>query len=257
MSSRITINKLLKASSNVGDNKNYIYLKIKWEDEQFSLKILDSESGKCYQGVVTTDTMKEIASDLDIPYNDYYEELRSALTTFLALPGFYYKLEPDMEVFNVGKSQPESIPILYLDVNIKEIRSSNELLDSAIELLQQQDKTLIERVHKAHKFDENSRELLEDYRLCVEEKNELERKLLKKVSVLLNSKKERIAELEKRLRKKEEVQDNQDEDSEENDEGPQTSKKRRLVVRDSESDDDDDDDDQYMADTQPLTIPPE
>lgn len=255
MSSTITINKLLNsAANNTVDSKNYIYLKIKWEDEQFSVKILDSENGKSYQGTVTATAMKEIASNLDISYNEYYEEMRSALTTYLALPGFYYKLEPDMEVLNVWKSQPEAIPILFLDINIKEVRrSSYEILDSAIELLQQQDKSLNEKVEKAHKFDEHSRELLEDYRLCVEEKNELEKKLLKKVAVLLNAKKERIAELEERLRKYEEVEDGPDDnDSEENEDAPQTNKRRRLVVRDSESDEDD----EFMADTQPLTIPP-
>ncbi|KAI8121398.1 hypothetical protein FF38_05911 [Lucilia cuprina] len=247
--SSVTINKLLKTSQNSGDNKNYIYLQIKWGDEENNVKILDSESGKSYQGIVTVTAMKEIASNLDMSYNDYYEEMRSALTTYLALPGFYYKLEPEMQVLNIWKSQPESIPILYLDIDIKEIRTSNDILDSAIELLQQQDKSLTDRVQKAHKFDENSRKLLEDYRLCVEEKNELERKLLKKVAVLLNAKKERIAHLEERLKKYEEVEDN--DDSEENEEGPQSTKKRRLVVRDSESDDDD----EYMADTQPLTLP--
>lgn len=256
MSSTITINKLLNsAANNTVDCKNYIYLKIKWEDEQFSVKILDSENGKSYHGTVTATAMKEIASNLDISYNEYYEEMRSALTTYLALPGFYYKLEPEMEVLNVWKSQPEAIPILFLDINIKEVRrSSYEILDSAIELLQQQDKSLNEKVEKAHKFDEHSRELLEDYRLCVEEKNELEKKLLKKVAVLLNAKKERIAELEERLRKYEEVEDGPDDnDSEENEDAPQTNKRRRLVVRDSESDEDDD---EFMADTQPLTIPP-
>ncbi|XP_037811738.1 uncharacterized protein LOC119603688 [Lucilia sericata] len=246
--SSVTINKLLKTSHNAGDNKNYIYLQIKWGDEENNFKIQDSESGKSYQGIVTVTAMKEIASNLDMSYNDYYDEMRSALTTYLALPGFYYKLEPEMQVLNIWKSQPESIPILFLDIDIKEIRASYEILDSAIELLQQQDKSLTDRVQKAHKFDEHSRELLEDYRLCVEEKNELERKLLKKVAVLLNAKKERIAQLEERLKKYEEVEDN--DDSEENEEGPQSSKRRRLVVRDSDSDDE-----EYMADTQPLTLP--
>ncbi|XP_065362590.1 uncharacterized protein LOC135956043 [Calliphora vicina] len=253
MSHTIIINKLLKRSDNDDDKKSYLYLQLKWNDEQICVKLLDSESGKSYQGAVTTTAMKENATDLDISYNDYYEEIRSALSTYIALPGFYYKLEPEMKVLKVWKSQPESIPILYLDIDIKEVRSSNELLDSAIELLQQQDKSLEDRVQKAHKFDENSRELLEEYRLCVEEKNELERKLLKKVAVLLNAKKERIAQLEERLKKYEEIEDNQDNDSEENEDGPQTSKKRRLVVRDSESDDDD----EYMSATQPLTIPNE
>lgn len=257
MTSIITINKLLKrAANNSVDSKNYIYLKIKWEDEQISVRILDMETGKFYQGTVTTTYMKEIASSLDMSYNDYYEEMRSALTTYLALPGFYYKLEPDMEELNVWKSQPETVPILFLDIKIKEVKSNYEILDSAIELLQQQDKSLNDKVVKAHKFDEHSRELLEEYRLCVEEKNEMESKLLKKVAVLLNAKKERIQELEERLRKYEEVEvgpDDDDGDSEENENGPQTNKRRRLVVRDSESDDDDD---TFMADTQPLTIPP-
>lgn len=250
--STVTINKLLKTSHDTADNKNYIYLQIKWEEDKFYVKILDSESSKSYQGVVTDTAMKEIASNLDMSYNDYYEELRLALSTYLSLTGFYYKLEPDMEVLNVWKSQPESIPILFLDIVIKEVRSTNEILDSSIELLQKQDKSLTDRVKKAHKFDEHSRELLEDYRLCVEEKNELERKLLKKVAVLLNSKKERIAQLEERLRKYEELENNPDDDDfEVNDDEPQSGKKRRLVVMDSESEDDD----KYMADTQPLTEP--
>lgn len=249
--SSVTINKLLKTSYNGNDSKNYIYLQIKWIDDQFEIKMLDSESSKSYEGVVPVSSLKEIASNLDMPFNNYYEEMRSALSTYLTLPGFYYKLEPEMNVFNVWKSQPESIPILFLDIDIKEVKNKHELLDSAVEILQQQNKSLTDKVHKAHKFDEHSRELLEDYRLCVEEKNVLERKLLKKVAAVLNAKKERIAQLEERLRKYEEVEGDNEEntDSEENDDGPKTSKRKKLVVPDSESDNDD-----YLADTQPLAF---
>lgn len=253
--SSISINKLLKTSSNAGDKKLYLYIKTIWDDEKITVKILDGETGKCYQGILTTTAIEEKASDLDMPYNDYYEQIRSALTTYIALPGFYYKLEEDMEVVNVWKSQPEltpAIPILFLDIDIKETQTSYEVLDSAVDLLNEKEEKLSERVEKAHKFDKHSRELLEEYRLCVEEKKELERKIFKKVSVLLNSKKEKIMKLENRLRKYEEVEENEEKsDADENEDVPHTSKKRRLMVVDSDSDSD------YAADTQPLDIPNE
>lgn len=251
--STISINKLLKTSDNAGDKKNYLYLKTIWDDEKIIIKILDSESGKCYKGTLTTTAIEEKASDLGMSCNDYWEQIRLVLTTHMAVPGFYYKLEEDLEVVNIWKSQPDltpDIPILFLDIDIKEIGNSTEILDSAVDLLHEKEEKLSERVEKAHKFDKHSRELLEDYRLCVEEKKELERKIFKKVSVLLNSKKEKILELENRLRKHEEVEINDDKsDADENETGPQTSKKRKLMVMDSESDSD------YAAETQPLDLP--
>lgn len=254
----ISINKLLKTTDSIGDTKNVLYIQSQWEDLQVNVKLLDSESNKSYHGTITADTMKEVASELDMPFNDYYEECRLALTTHLALPGFTYKLNDEEKILKVWKSQPDSIPILYFDVFLKEVKNQYELLESAIELLQDKNNALTDRVEKAHKYDEHSRELLEEHRLCVEEKNTLERKLLKKVAVLLNTKKEKISELEERLKKYEDMDEtrengNMQEEEDDEEERPHSStKKRRRQIAESDEDDDD-----YAADTQPMTIPVE
>ncbi|XP_013105653.2 uncharacterized protein LOC106085785 [Stomoxys calcitrans] len=257
----VSINKLLKKTeSTEGDVKPFFYIQTKWLEDQIIIKLQDSETNNCYQGMVTIDSMKETAAELDVPYNTYYEECRLALTTHIAMPGCTYKLDEDENALTIWKTQDGSIPMLYMEIPLRTISNHYDILDSAIDELQNKSKTLDERVDKAHKFDQNSRELLEDYRICVEEKNQLERRLLRKVAVLLNSKKQKIAELEDRLSKYEEINDNTDNDGEDetrlmdDTEGeirPHSSKKRKAVLTESDTDTDEDD---FLANTQPLTM---
>ncbi|XP_061402215.1 uncharacterized protein LOC133338049 [Musca vetustissima] len=255
----ISVNKLLKTTDIGGDCKSYFYIQTKWLDDQILLKLQDSQTNQCYSGSVSVAQLKESANELNIPYNEYYEECRQALTTYIALPGCTYKLDEDDNAFKIWKSEPGSIPMLYLEIPLKTMRHHYDILDTAVEELQNQNKALSERVEKAHKFDEHSRALLDDYRLCVEEKNKLERRLLRKVAALLNTKKQKIAELEERLSKYENVNRNNEEDEEqmhEDDEDsrgsrPESSKKRRKQIIESETEDEDD----FNAETEPLTMP--
>uniref|UniRef100_A0A1L8EC14 XRCC4 N-terminal domain-containing protein n=1 Tax=Haematobia irritans TaxID=7368 RepID=A0A1L8EC14_HAEIR len=257
----ISINKLLKTIDTCeSDVKPFFYVQTKWLDDQIMIKLQDSETNNCYQGVVTITTLKETAAEFDIPYNIYYEECRLALTTYIGFPGYSYKLDDDDSSLKIWKAPADSVPTLYLEIPLKKIRNHYDILDAAIDELQNTSKTLNDRVEKAHKFDQNSRELLEDYRLCVEEKNQLEKRLLRKVAVLLNTKKQKIAELEERLNKFEAPNDSADNDEEDeaadmNDTDainrPKTSRKRAAVMTESDTDTDDD---AFEVNTQPLTI---
>lgn len=257
MTSTITINKLLKTTDGEGDLKAYFFIQIRWLDHQVLIKLQDTQSNKCYQGTLTTENLKETAGELDVPYNDYCEECRLALTTYIALPGFNYKLDDDENILKIWKTQADSIPMLFLEIPLKLVRTNYDILDSAIEELQNQNKTLTDRVQKAHKFDQNSRELLDDYRLCVEDKNQLERKLLRKVAVLLNTKKQKISDLEERLRKYESVNEDSEEYNENMDETdadsrPHSSSRKRALPQTIDSDTEDED---FMANTEPMTLP--
>lgn len=257
----VSVNKLLKTTDIVADSKPYFYLQTKWLEDQIMIKLQDSQTNQCYTGSVTIEQMKEAASELNIHYNEYYQECRLALTTYIALPGCSYKLDEEDNAFKVWKSEPGSIPILYMEIPLKSMRNHYDILDTAVEELHNQNKALSERVEKAHKFDEHSRELLDDYRLCVEEKNNLERRLLRKVAVLLNTKKQKIAELEERLSKYENVEGSKgvdgndvtidEDDGDSHDSGPEISRKRRKQIIESETEDEE----EYNANTEPLTVP--
>ncbi|XP_073837983.1 uncharacterized protein [Musca autumnalis] len=261
MSSTVSVNKILKTTDDAtGDSKAYFYVQTKWLEDQIMIILQDSQTNHCYSGSLSINQMKESAEELDIAYNDYYEECRLALTTYISLPGCSYKLDEDDNAFKVWKAEPNSIPMLFLEIPLKTIRNHYDILDTAVEELHGQRKALSERVEKAHKIDEHSRELLDDYRLCVEEKNKLERRLLRKVAVLLNTKKQRIEELEEKLSKYEnvdksrhgEIDDNMDEDdADSRGSRPESSKKRRKQMIESETEDEE----EFNANTEPLTIP--
>lgn len=257
MSEETYLNKLIKSNPVDSDSKAFLYICSKWhEDGNIELMFQDSDTKKNYEAKISKTALQEVASELSLPFAEYYEECKSCLTTPITLQGYSYEIDEDDLVLKVWKSQPNCVPILYLDANLKETSSHFKLLDIAVDLVNNTSQSLIKRVEKAHKFDENFREMQEDYARLVEEKKDMEKCILKKAAALLNSKKQKIIKLQQRLQKyeqsnaeeEEEAQTNSDSQTEDEEvEGVQKAKRRRRQVQSESSNED-----SYSADTQPL-----
>uniref|UniRef100_A0A1B0A361 XRCC4 N-terminal domain-containing protein n=1 Tax=Glossina pallidipes TaxID=7398 RepID=A0A1B0A361_GLOPL len=268
----IYFSKLLKNNTTSVDTKNFIYIKSKWDYQQAEISLQDSETGKCYRGLVSKETLNETANDLELPIQVYEAECRRLLTAQMPIAGYSYELDDENKQLKVKK---DPLSYLYLDIALKEIKNHYEIFDDVIELIQQQQNYTTERADKTKDNDTLKVEMQDDFRRLIDEKNRLEKSLLKKAALLLNSKKQKITELEQRLKQYEKQAEEtiaditHIEESEEDVPGTsnnvQTTKRQaRIIESDASSEEEGNenvrknnssDDDAFMADTEPIIFP--
>uniref|UniRef100_A0A1A9W7L1 XRCC4 N-terminal domain-containing protein n=1 Tax=Glossina brevipalpis TaxID=37001 RepID=A0A1A9W7L1_9MUSC len=272
---QIFITKMIKSNTtNSMDTKSFLYVKTKWDLKHTEILLQDSETGKCYRSLITKEALNETANDLEIPVEIYHEECRRILTTQEPTAGYTYELDDNSKQLKIKKSL---INYLYMDIALKETKNHYEIFDDAIELLEQQGNDLIKRTERTKDNDVFKLELQDNFRRLQEEKNHLEKSLLKKTALLLNTKKRKIAELEKRLMQYEKqaeessLEITNQEESEEDLAGPSNinkqTRKRQVQITDSDTSTDEDernenmqrnddsDDDDFTADTEPMILP--
>ncbi|KAL9908679.1 uncharacterized protein ACN427_004225 [Glossina fuscipes fuscipes] len=248
----IYFTKLLKNNTTSVDTKNFIYIKSKWDYQQTEILLQDSET--------------------ELPIQVYQEECRRLLTAQMPIAGYSYELDDENKQLKVKK---DPLSYLYLDIALKDIKNHYEIFDDVIELIQQKENYTIERANKTKDNDTLKVEIQDDFRRLLDEKNRLEKNLLKKAALLLNTKKQKITELEQRLKQYERQAEETIADithiEESEDDLPgtshnlQTKKHQPRIIESDESSEEEgnenvrknngSDDDAFMADTEPIIFP--
>ncbi|XP_023180117.2 uncharacterized protein LOC111605682 [Drosophila hydei] len=207
------------------DVKHFIYIHSKWLEDVTELDLLLTTSNNSYKAILKHDEIKSAAEDLEQPYDEFYAECKKALVTQMGLPDFDYELDEQQACFKLFKCT--GFETLYIDLPLRKASNCYQMLDAAIESAQRA-ATLTEapaaKVDAADGPGEQSKELLTEYEHYVKESKMAEKKLLKKFILLINSKKQRIEELERMLEQRANVAANADtdeevENNEENDAG--------------------------------------
>ncbi|EDV96375.1 uncharacterized protein LOC6558148 [Drosophila grimshawi] len=220
-------------SHSQSDVKHFIYLHSKWLEDVTELELFLTSSNASYRATLKHDEVRSAAEDLSQPYNEFYAECKKALTTQMGMPGFDYDLDEQQLRFKLVKCL--GFETFYVDVPIRKISNCHQLLDAAVEC-----------AHQPHQIDtsdstavlletgasQSNNELLAEYEQYIKDAKLSERKLLKKFIMLINNKKQRIEELERKLEHR-----------------------QNNTVDEAESDvgDPDDDDDVYCGATQAMT----
>lgn len=224
-------------------DQHYI-LKTEWHSDDFTIQILDSQMFKEWQGHISYDNLKQSAEELEIPYEKFFDECKKALTTNGGVEHFQYLIENDK--FNLIKKDQFQIQYLELELVVNAELKSDFVL-AAVDLIASLQNDLAKCKETSNELQEKYQTMVETMEKCWEQKNNLEKNLLSKFAVLLNSKKDKIAELQELLVEKNKMLE---------DAGisPDTAadESKRKSTEQTVNDDDSDD---FMQPTQVMTQP--
>ncbi|XP_017088331.2 DNA repair protein XRCC4 [Drosophila bipectinata] len=195
------------------DVKPFIYARSCWLDDEAEFDFLSTINSQNYRGVLKYEEIKNAAIDLEQPYNEFFDECKKALTTNMGLQGFDYEIDEENEnqlSFKMFKC--EGFETLYLDINLRKVSNCFQLLDSAIEISQQQ-------VHEAPASQSSDTQKKGpgylEYEQYVKDSKAKELEMMNKFLVLLNSKKAYIRDLESQLEKSTKNEEKSSDDDEE------------------------------------------
>lgn len=159
-----------------------------------------STSNDGYIGNLPSSSLKSTAACLEIPFDRIYSETTKALTTNGGIENFLYDLNTESCEF-VLRKKTGSLNVICARVPL----NSEPLLKDA--LLQ---RAIDQNISNSNRFADLSlqfanlkrehADLTDAYEDCVAHKISMETELLSKFIVLLNSKKDKIAELQKELK---------------------------------------------------------
>ncbi|KAH8242535.1 hypothetical protein KR032_011965 [Drosophila birchii] len=179
------------------DIKPFIYMRSNWLDNEAEFDFLSTVDNRNYRGSLKDEELRSAASELDQPFEAFYEECKAALTTHMGQPGFDYELcldKPEQPVFKLYKCT--GYETLYLEINLRMVSNCYQLLDAAIEAGQQKAPV------SAPESQLQETTSLADYEQYVKDSKLKEAQLLKKFLLLINSKKAHIRNLESQLEEK-------------------------------------------------------
>ncbi|XP_053952825.1 uncharacterized protein LOC128859776 [Anastrepha ludens] len=153
--------------------------------------LLKSSEADCKRHIYLHN-FEEPAAELDIPLNDFRAECKNVLTSDIGLPSFEVELDGEKKILIVNKN--DGFCIRYLEVKLTEADKNYEMLDIALNLI------ATGRVESENqRTNEALSNLVEDVEKVVQEKEEWKQKMLRKFLVVLNTKKEKISILQKKL----------------------------------------------------------
>ncbi|XP_055912029.1 uncharacterized protein LOC129946038 [Eupeodes corollae] len=225
----------------------YFIIKSEWSSNDINLQILDCHKSQEWEGSVSLDDLKQSAEELEIPFDKFFDECKAALTTNGGVEHFEYFLED--QKFNLTKKDQFKINYLELDVISKNDSNSNFAL-AAVDLIASLQAELSACKEASEDLNEKYQQNVKTMEHFLEEKNNLEKRLLDKFAVLLNSKKDKIAELQDLLVEKERLL----EDAGISTEGATEQHSKRKSTDLAAAGDDSDDDD-FLRPTQVMSQP--
>ncbi|KAL7734048.1 hypothetical protein ACLKA6_011733 [Drosophila palustris] len=174
----------------------------KWLEDATELQLFLTTSNSCYKATLKHDEIRSAAEELEQPYKEFFAECKKALTTHMGLPGFDYELDEQQAQFKLWKCT--GFETLYVEVSLRKVSNVHQLLDAAIECGQRQSTVptvATESSSQTVAGASQPNELAAEYEQYIKDSKLQEKKLLKKFLLLLNSKKQRIEELERQLEK--------------------------------------------------------
>ncbi|CAD7084317.1 unnamed protein product [Hermetia illucens] len=181
----------------IANTSEYYILKSIWSSEEVNLNLIDfRDASNEWSGSISNEYLKASAEALDIPFDDFCAETKGALSTNGGLRSFEYAIENDEFVLR----KVDTVRVIYCQVPL--VRETSLLQKVFLEAMDTIDTLKIELSTKQLDYqtlDMEFKMLAQSYEKSVVEKNASEKELLQKCAALLNSKKNKIAELQELL----------------------------------------------------------
>lgn len=225
----------------------YFILKTEFPLDEIRLQVLNTQSLEQWEGSVSYDSLKQSAEELEIQYDKFFDECKQALTRNGGAEHFEYLLE-DSKFILLKKDQ---FQIRYVQINLtSNTEFKSEFALAAVDLIASLRTDLSQCQKSSKELEEKYQTMVTTVEKHLKEKNHLEKNLLSKFAVLLNSKKDKIAELKALLVEKDKLLEDAGISSEENGLQKRRKSKDCSIANDGDSQDED-----FMQPTQPMTQP--
>ncbi|XP_017028537.1 uncharacterized protein [Drosophila kikkawai] len=179
------------------DVKPFIYARSNWLDNEAEFDFLSTVDNRNYRGSIKYEELRTAATELEQPFETFFEECKGAMTTHMGQQGFDYELcldNAEEPVFKMYKCM--GYETLYLEIALRTVSNCYQLLDAAIEAGQQRPTPAAPVVTESQNQETAS---LAEYEQYVKDSKQKEEELLKKFLLLINSKKAHIRDLESQL----------------------------------------------------------
>lgn len=170
-----------------------------WNDESIIISLYLANDKKGYRGVLLKSTLLTTANALELNVDEFMAESKKALCTQNGLPNFTYIL--DQSKFKFCKATDSGFRIAFAEVLLDDRSDSVEdMLMTSMRINQMKDEKIQQLNADIRRMDDTFVEMQMALEKCVEEKSSLESQLLTKFTALLNTKKEKIVELERAIK---------------------------------------------------------
>lgn len=172
-----------------------------WDSESVQISLFPTKSKSTgFTGTIKLSQLSNTADLLEINFVEFMEETRKPLTTENGLENFTYCLDDNVSSFKWCKNTG-GFNITYGSIALEARELQEELLLNALRLNKIKDEKIEQQKQKKELMVTDYNQMKMTLEKCIEEKNILENHLITKFAALLNSKKEKIAELERTIKR--------------------------------------------------------
>ncbi|KAL1460630.1 hypothetical protein WDU94_012596 [Cyamophila willieti] len=182
------------------DSGNKVQVKTTWDDSKMTIAILDNNADAAWSGEVLYSQLSKHHHTLNITHQEHRDKCQEVLSTNQGVQGFSYHLEDDCFVWKKKILSDMKIKFGQIDVRrvpVSQIRNDIMLaLISKVETFELNSKTDEQKIRK---LEAENTELLQTLEEFTQVKLREEQILYGKFTALLNTKKQRVACLEKML----------------------------------------------------------
>lgn len=204
--------------------------------EKLDVEVIFSESTDCkYCGFVLLKDLESIAVDFEIPVKEFLDETMMAITTHNGLTNFryFFKRDTTSNRFRFSwKKSMQQVNLIYGSIELKKQNQNQSLLLETIEQMNDY-KEQIESLKSTNKsLETENQELRANYEILLDGKNSIETLLYSKFRLILNTKKDKIRELEAKLEvfNRQKTKEADFVDASEDDEVQKNTRKRRSKL---------------------------
>lgn len=184
---------------NGDDSTTYLIIETQWSDTDVKIRLLECDDAvidpKEWHGTFEKTKIEEFASEFEIPLEQFFEETRTALSTNNGQPGFIYTVTDDSKF--VWKKKIESLKLTYGTCNL--VRCSNiknAILLNSLAIIDGLRSELESRSTELADFQKTHESFVDRFEKLIEEKSKYEDDLFTKFFLLLNTKKQKIGDLQ-------------------------------------------------------------
>lgn len=185
----------------IDSDTSYI-IQTTWNSEFIDIKLFvcSPQNAQGYEGSLQFAVLEKSANAIEIPFSIFLNETKQALCTDNGAPNFNYQFTDGSGVFTWRKIKESGVKIIYGSIELtKRSNLCHILLMNSIQMNIRQKKEIKSLTEMEKTIENDYNTLKQSFEEVLEIKNKIESELLTKFLALLNSKKDKIQELQSNI----------------------------------------------------------
>ncbi|XP_069681908.1 DNA repair protein XRCC4 [Periplaneta americana] len=224
-------------------------IRVEWKDDSFNILLL--HNGSAWSGHASYNHVERISRSLDLSVEDYITETKAVLSTQGGAHNFTYVIEDDQFIWKKQDQQTKiKIKYGYIDLEKAPILETGEkMLDSLLEQCSNLKAKVLELQEINTRTTKERGILMEKLVEYKKQKLKMEKDLLSRFLAVLNSKKEYIRQIEKKLTDNVSINNHEEDAHFDDSDDPKPSNSKANKPKQAERDSDHYDSDTEVEDT--------